>query len=354
MRPRLGGPLVSLMLLASPLWAEAPLTVEIVAAKPSTDRLLTELTGTIEAPESFTVAFRSSGRISEIAAEVGDLVSEGEVLARLDALQADAALRSAEAGQAAAKADLVQAEQTRDRARALLNRGAGTNADFEAAQAQYIAAEAAKDQAAAQVETAKQGLEDTEIRAPAPGIVTHRSAEVGQVVGAAQPVLTIAPEGRREAVFYAPNIAALDQMIGRAVTITLLDDSALQFGAEISEVSPLADAKTGTVIVKARLTSAEDEATRLLGVPVSSHIELEMPELIALPWSTLVLDDGKPAVWTVDPASGTVSLRPVVVARYTTSSVEIEAGITAGELVVAKGSNLLYPGRQVVAGEGAK
>ena len=348
---RLIGSAGILVYLAVPLRAETPLKVELQQARLGTDLLWTELTGTLEAPETFAVAFRSSGRISQITVEVGEALSEGEVLARLDAVQAEAALRSAQAALAAARADLVQAEQRRDRTVALLARGAGTNAEVEAAQAELIAAEASRDQAAAQLASAEQGLEDTEIRAPFSGIVTARSAEPGQVVGAAQAVLTIAPKGRREAVFYAPNAPAIDPLVGKTVEITLLDDPSTVFFAEVTEVSPLADARTGTVVVRARIDSDKAAAGTLLGAPVSSKIALELPEVVILPWSALVVQHGAPAVWVVDEASGRVSLRPVTIARYTTERLELEDGVAPGEWVVGAGAHLLYPGRVVTAGE---
>ncbi len=332
--------------------ADAPLPVAVVTARVQPAILRVDLTGTIVAAESVPVGFRTGGRILEMHAEVGDSVAAGAILASVEPTQAEAAARAAAAQLTAAEAGATQAQLARDRAAGLLERGAGTRADLDAAEQALLAAGAARDQAMTQVAKANQAVEDTVIRAPVAGIVTLRSGEPGQIAAAAQSVLTIAPDGRREALFYAPNVPDLDQFIDRAVTLHPVDAPATALTATVTEISPLATAATGTVLVRARLEGAA--ANTGLGLPVVTAIELAEAPSIRLPWTALATDGGKPAVWTVDPATQTVALTPVTVARYSADTVGIAEGLTDGDLVVAAGSNLLYPGRKVEAIEAAE
>jgi multidrug efflux pump subunit AcrA (membrane-fusion protein) len=63
--------------------------------------------------------------------------------------------------------------------------------------------------------------------------------------------------------------------------------------------------------------------------------------------------EGKPAVWLVDAASGSVSLKPVSIARYETDRVIISEGLAKGDIVVTAGVNRLREGQKVRLAEAA-
>jgi multidrug efflux pump subunit AcrA (membrane-fusion protein) len=69
--------------------------------------------------------------------------------------------------------------------------------------------------------------------------------------------------------------------------------------------------------------------------------------MIILPWTALSSIGGQPAVWIVDQADATVSLRPVEVANYETGKVIISAGLSPGSTVVVDGAKMLRPGQKV-------
>lgn len=72
---------------------------------------------------------------------------------------------------------------------------------------------------------------------------------------------------------------------------------------------------------------------------------------ISLPWTALTTTKDGPAVWVVG-ADNTVSLAPIEVERFDTGIVVVSAGLSDGQIVVGAGSQLLYPGRQVIAAGG--
>lgn len=121
--------------------------------------------------------------------------------------------------------------------------------------------------------------------------------------------------------------------------------------AVISEISPLADARTGTVIVRARLDG--DGAAAALGEPVVASVILDEIMTISLPAVALATVGGAPALWVMDPASGAVALQPVTIGAYTSDRIEVSAGLPEEALVVTEGAHLLYPGRVVRAMEEA-
>jgi multidrug efflux pump subunit AcrA (membrane-fusion protein) len=66
----------------------------------------------------------------------------------------------------------------------------------------------------------------------------------------------------------------------------------------------------------------------------------------------LTQSEGKPAVWLVDPEKKTVSLVPVAVSHYDTSSAVVSSGLKDGDLVVTAGVQALRPGQQIRLLEG--
>jgi multidrug efflux pump subunit AcrA (membrane-fusion protein) len=85
------------------------------------------------------------------------------------------------------------------------------------------------------------------------------------------------------------------------------------------------------------------------GDAVRGTAERLEPPSIVLPHTTLSATAGGPAVWVVDPDTMSVSIRQVTVKRYETGRVVLTSGVQDGELVVARGAQLLYPGRIVKA-----
>ena len=88
----------------------------------------------------------------------------------------------------------------------------------------------------------------------------------------------------------------------------------------------------------------------LLGAAVRGHLDIAVDRGIAVPWTALMRDGDRPAVWRVD-RDNRVSLVPVSIGHFANDVVYLSGGIQAGDVVVGAGSQLLYPGRQVQQAE---
>ncbi|SFJ82050.1 efflux RND transporter periplasmic adaptor subunit [Celeribacter neptunius] len=335
---------LGLVILPFPGFAEAPLKVEMIVATPAPLIRQLSLVGSVEATKSFPASFRNGGQINFLDADAGRFVAAGEVIARIDATNVRAALDAARANLNAAEAALVQAEQARDRTRNMLTRGVGTQAQYDEAEQAYLEAAASRDQATALLETAQQALEDTVLSAEQDVIVTEKFADFGEVVSAGTAVVELAPEGKRQAVFLAPDAAGLSDMRGHEI---VLDPSGSMgsFSTTVSEVLPVLT-ETGTVEIHADIPA--DLAGQIpLGASITGRASLSTVDQIALPWEVLSANADGPAVWLVDPATNTVTLHPVRISIYTDEVVSIAEGLAPGDRVVAAGSHLLYDGRKV-------
>lgn len=350
MRKRLSMLMISAAYLAVPAHAEQPLAVEFVEVRTTGLTFGSSLTGTLEAKDTVDLGFRQGGRIIEVLVEEGDRVSAGQPLARTDPVQQDQALSVAEASLSAAEATRAQAGQAFDRAQAMLDRGVGTRAARDQAQQAQSQAEGALSRAQSEADQARRAVEDTVIRAPGDGIVTTRNADPGQIVGAAQVVLAMAMLSGFEAVFQTPDMPNLDRAMGAKVALDPLDGDAPEMVGHVTEIAPLVDPQTGTVTVRARVDGVPTD-TSLLGAAVRGTVSFPAGTAISVPWTALTRDGAAPAVWLVD-ADGRVALRPVEIERFTNGDVYLKGGVEAGQTVVGAGSQMLYPGREVVDASG--
>ncbi|WP_216665248.1 efflux RND transporter periplasmic adaptor subunit [Pseudoruegeria sp. HB172150] len=333
------------MLFILPLAAQAQgvLPVEIVTAEKSSSEDAFSIVGTVEASESYPAAFRTGGRITEVNVEVGDHISEGTVIAKVEADMANASLDAARASLQAATAAVDQARLARDRASGLLERGAGTQADLDEAEEAYLSAVSSRDRAQASLEQAEQAVEDTVLRASSDVVVIDRSADPGEIVSAGQEVVSLAVEGLREALFQAPDVFGLAKARGKPIRLSTPAQGDID--AEVTEVSDvLTDA--GTVEVRAAIPP-EFGRNLPFGTQIVGTVVLASAPIVTVPSDALTASATGPAVWTVDPDTMRVDMTPIVLAGFGDEALRIEDGVEEGALVVGAGSHLLFPGQAV-------
>jgi membrane fusion protein, multidrug efflux system len=303
------------------------------------------LTGQIQAKDQVNLAFRIGGRLEERNVTVGDAVAPGQIVAKIEAQDYQNALRSAIADLVSAQAVLANAQNTEGRQSELLSKGYTTHVQYDQAEQQLKTAEAQVESTQAKLQNAKDNLTYTELRSDVAGVITAKGAEPGEVVAAGRMVLQVAKQGDRDAVFNVPS-----QLIRRSpknpkITVALSDDPAVVATGHVREVAPQADAATGTYVVKVALDNPPD--IMRLGATITGQVKIPADSVIQLPGTALTQSEGKPAVWVVDPEKKTVSLHPVKVGHYDTSSIVVVDGLSDGALVVTAGVQALRPGQEV-------
>ncbi len=304
------------------------------------------LSGQIEAQNQTNLAFRIGGRLVERRVSVGDTVSPGQLVARIESQDAKNALSSTRADLASAAATLVQARNNEARYRSLVSTGVVSRAQYDDAQQQLAAAQSRVSAANASVQTAQDNVGYTDLQSNVAGSVTAKGAEPGEVVQAGQMIVQVAQKGGKDAVFNVP--AALMRQSNNkppTVSVALADDPRIATIGHVREISPQADPTTGTYVVKVGLDSPPD--TMRLGATVVGSVVTSPEPVASVPGTALIQMEGKPAVWVVDPATGKVAARAVGVVRYESAAAVISSGVKDGDIVVIAGTHALRPGQQV-------
>lgn len=313
--------------------------VKVVEVKaPGTTRSL-DYSGQVRARREMALGFRVSGKITERLVDVGDRVATGDVLARLDTSDYELQVRSAEANVAAAERQVETTELSLKRARDLFAKNVASKSSLEQAELSYNQAVAARDDAASTLDQSRNQVRYTDLAAAENGIVTAASGEVGQVVSSGTPVVTVAVDGEKEVLVAVPETDILAFQPGKAVDVGFWSYPGLTLKGKVREVAGSADLRSRTFAVRIGIP-ADDRV--LLGMTAAVRAAADTDEtLVSVPLAALAEKDDKPIVWTVDPARATVHARDVEVVSFDADGVRIASGLSAGDLVVAAGTQFM-------------
>ncbi|EJZ55951.1 efflux RND transporter periplasmic adaptor subunit [Pseudomonas sp. RSB 5.4] len=322
--------------------------VFVQVVKPADYAAAVTLTGDVQARVQTELSFRVGGKIIQRMVDVGDRVSAKQVLAKLDPKDLQTNVDSAQAQVVAEQARVKQSAAAFVRQQKLLPKGYTSQSEFDSAQAALRSSQSALSAAQAQLANAKDQLSYTSLIADAPGIITERQAEVGQVVQATAPIFKLARDGDRDAVFNVYESLLSERPADRSIVVSLLDNPNIKTTGTVREITPAVSAQSGTVQVKVTLDSLPQGMQ--LGSVVSATAKGTGKTAVELPWSALTKNISDPAVWMVDD-KGQAQLHNVTVGRYLTGKVIISGGLNGGEKVIVAGGQLLHPGMKVEIAE---
>ncbi|MBS0580605.1 MAG: efflux RND transporter periplasmic adaptor subunit [Proteobacteria bacterium] len=331
----------------------APSLVVALPAQPDGDGPGRALHYPVEVASRYanSMSFRVPGKLIERDVRLGDTVRKGQVVARLDPLDAKKQLVAAEAAFAAADHRQTFAKQQLDRDAAQIAQNLVARAQFEATQDAYSAALAAREQAAAQLVIARNNLQYQTLVADHDGLITSENADTGQVVASGQPVFGLAWSGDLDLLLDAAAADVGGFPIGQTANVILTALPGQHFEARVREVSPSADPQSRTYRVK--LTLNEPSPAIRLGMtgdawlaPAHGAPPAAASQTFTIPATALFHRGQEPAVWLVRGVDSTLELRPVHVHSYRDRSVLV-TGLRNGDLVVQAGVHTVYEGEHV-------
>ena len=333
-------------------------------------------TGYVTARRQATVSSKFTGRVLEVYVEEGMRVESGQVLARLDSAIPSAALRLAQAEEAAAGSSLqetrVRIEEARldmQRATSLANQQIQSTADLDRARATHNALQArlaaqndSLTVARRQVQLRQQDIEDTIIRAPFAGIVVSKNAQPGEMISPISAgggftrtgIATVVDMDSLE-IEVDVNEAYINRVTPNQPVEAVLDAYPdWRIPAHVITVIPTADRQKATVKVRIGFDVKDARILPDMGVKVS-FIESGTPSATArniqVPKSALRRDGEQDIVFIV--ADSKAERRAVKVASTSGDTITLASGITEGENVIVEAPAELKDGARVRVSAGS-
>lgn len=332
--------------------------------------------GYVVARTKASVSAKTAGRLAYLGVSEGSFVRQGQVIARLDNADFEAAVSQAQANIATAEANVIEAGSDRDqlvreanrirdiRAR---NQNLYSQQDFEQAtsraaqaEARLNAAEARKRSADAGLRLAQASNDNTIIRAPFTGTVLRKDAEVGEVVAPSVgggltrgAVVTLADLSTLE-VEVDVNEAYIGRIVGgRPARITLDAYPDTSFRGSVRQVVPTADRQRATVQVKVTIDDHDPRILPEMGAKVdflapatSRAVAGAGPRtVLRVPATVVKTDAGASVVWIV--REGRLVRRAVVTGPVSGGYFEVRSGLSGGEQLMVSGVETPTEGMRV-------
>jgi membrane fusion protein (multidrug efflux system) len=291
---------------------------------------LLALTGVLSSNERTDLAANASGRVVKTFVERGDHVTQGELLAQLDARSAALSRAEAEANVASASEQLKNQRADCERYVGLLAKGAITQQEYDRQTTTCQTQAASEDAAKVRAAQAGQTLTDSAIRAPFAGVVAERFVHVGDYVHADTRVVTLLVDDplRLELTVPEANIGSVHP--GLTVSFETVALPGRIFNATVKFMGGEIREATRDLVVEA-VTDNRDHAL-LPGMFVTAKLPVGEVTLPVVPANAVVHSDENDSVFAV--VEGHLQERIVQLGPKVGEVVALADGVKKGEQVV--------------------
>lgn len=308
--------------------------------------LVVESVGRLAPNREVTLAAEISGVVESYHADIGDRVKKDQILLRIDSTDYRLALMEAEAGLAIAQSRLDLAKKVYERAKTLLPKKVITPDDFDKSEADYLGAGASMKRATVLVDIAKERLDKTRIRSPFDSLIAERMIEVGQMIGAGQPVLTVAEFASMRVKIYLAekDYVQLDREDPVSIMVEAYPD--VDITGRIDRVRIKADERTNTFGVEILL----DNPGLFLKAGMTARVRITadtVHDTILIPQSTVQYKRDRQEVFVVG-SDQRAEPRRVLLGRSTDDRIQVLDGLIPGDQLVVSGGQYLKSGDKVL------
>lgn len=326
--------------------------VETAVAKTMDITKYSSYSGRVKGSNEEAVLPKLSSRVTAVYVAEGQAVQKGQIIVSLDSSkqaaaveQAEAAVASAKAGQAANDIQRQTALNNYNRMKELHDAGAVSDQALETAQAGYDAlntgvAEAGVAQAQAGLNLAQQNLADCDIKSPMDGVVGRVDVAVGDTTSTQNPVAVINNTADLEVEVKVSEADVSSVQAGSAVKVQIKAISDEPLTGTIKSVASIPDSTTRTYPVKVSLSNnpqAQVKSGMFAEVMLGTQYRAGV---VSIPMVAVLPKNGENTVFVID---GENHAQAVVVKTGLNdgTNIEITSGLQVGQKVVTKGNTLI-------------
>ena len=325
---------------------QPPRPVEVLTIAPSAVRDTGEYLGSLLSRGSVTVLPQVAGYVRKIQVKPGERVAAGAPLVEIDAREENAALTSAGAQAASARAGLVLAQKELARAQQLNRDGVVSAQELDRRRADVSAAEAQLRAAGAEVSQRRVALSNNLVKAPVPGVIGNVAVRLGDYVTATTPLTTVAKANALELTVSVPAARARGLAVGAPIEI-LGEDGSVLVECQAFYVAAEADPRTQLVEVKATFDNTVGLRPNEL---VRARVVYRTGEVMQLPVLAVQRQSGQSFAFVIVERDGQTiaERRPVKLGDVGEGGYRIEGGLAAGDRVAVTSLQMLKDGAPVV------
>jgi len=295
--------------------------------------------GNVAAWQEAIIGAESNGlRLTDVRANVGDVVKAGQVLATFSADTVQADVAQVRASLLEAQANAAEAAANADRARSLQATGALSQQQIQQFTTAEKTAQARVQAAQATLNAQQLRLKYTQVVAPDSGVISARTATVGAVVGAGAELFRMVRKGRLEWRAEVTSTELRRITPGAKVSVTAASGSVVE--GTVRMIAPTVDPQTRNALVYVDLPLNADFRA---GMFARGEFALGASDAFTVPQEALVVRDGFSYVFVVG-AEQRVQMRKVQTGRRVADRVEVLSGVDANASIAVRGAGFLNDG----------
>jgi RND family efflux transporter MFP subunit len=340
--------------------ARLPMTVELASVERGDMIETLSVVGNLIGAATVEAVPKISGRLDTVTVRLGDRVTRGQTLAKIEDREIEEQVKQAKASfdVAAAtirqrEADLKLAQTNLERSRNLFERQLIPRQTFDDTDAKHQAALAALDLARAQYAQAQARLDElninlanTIITSPVSGFVGKRALDAGAWVTPNSPFLSVVDIG---IVRLVANIVEKDlRRISQGIKADVLVDAfpGEKFQGHIAHVAPVLDPATRTAQIEVEIENPQFRLKPGMYAKVDFTVEHKENTLV-VPANAIVDLNGQKGVFLPDEGD-VAKFKPITLGMMNPSQVEVASGLSEGQRVVTTGAAALREGDRIV------
>lgn len=293
------------------------------------------------------LAFQVGGKIISRPVDLGSVVKPGDVVMEIDSKDIQKEFDSMKAQVFSAESQNRLARDNLDRYEHLYESGVISKADYDSIKNAYDVSEALLHQAEAQYEGSQNKLNYCKLYSDDAGVVAGINTEIGQIIGAGQPVVTVVQDGEKEVEINVPENRIEDIYNAQQLSVKFWALPNVILDGRLREVAPMADNVARTYKVRISLLNTPPQLK--LGMTATVTVtDTRDQATVYLPLAAIYQTGDTPSVWIVN--EGVVNLKAVKIGAFGDNQVQVE-GLKAGETVVTAGVHKLREGQKVRIGD---
>ncbi|MEL7119931.1 MAG: efflux RND transporter periplasmic adaptor subunit, partial [Bacteroidota bacterium] len=296
------------------------------------------------------LSFRNSGIITQLNIKLGQKVRRGQLLAKLDNVQARLAYEQSVTQLNSAASQMNTAKLNLNRVRALYEKGSASLSDFEAAKNSYKTAEESYNSAQRGVDIQKEQIQYGYIYAPESGTIATVAVEIDENVQPGQAIAVLNSGSDMEISLGIPESIINGVEQDMEVEVGFISLPGETFTGKVTEIAPAVDANTATYPILVTVTDASENIKSGMAANVGFAFEEQRTDsLLVVPAHAVGEDSNGRYVFLIENNANktTVKKHPIQVGNLSIEGFEIVSGLTAGQKIATAGLQTLLNGQEV-------
>lgn len=309
--------------------------------------------GIVKAGDAIALSFRSSGIITLVNHWKGAKVKKGNIIAKLDNVEANLAYEKSVSALNSARSAMNTSKSSLERIKSLYEKGSNSLSEYEKAKNSYQSAldqfESAKRNKSIQATQLNYGV----IKAPKEGVIAWTNGGVNEQVSAGHQFAELnAGEGMKVEVGL-PEALVNKVKVGMTTELKISAIKEQAFEGKVFEVSPSIDTNSSSYITAIEILQPIPEIKPGMAANVTfnfSDAKAKTDKTLVIPVKAVGEDSNGNFVFIIesnDGKTGQVKKQPIVIGELTASGFKIKSGLTSGDKIATAGLQTLLDGQKV-------